>query len=61
MTKSTYGLVKVEGAPDVSLPSGMPEDERKQMVVRIYQLVKNAMQYVTACIMKLVEVIVIVH
>ena len=61
MTKSTYGLVTVEVAPDVSLPSGMPEDERKQRVVRIYQLVKNAMQYVTACIMKLVEVIVIVH
>ena len=37
----------------------MPEDERKKRVVRIYKLAKNAMQYVTAGIMKFVEITVI--
>ena len=38
----------------------MPDDVRKQRVDRIYKLAKNAMQYVTAGTMKLVEAIVIV-
>ena len=36
----------MEGAPDVSLSTGMPENERKQRVVRIYKPAKNAMQSV---------------
>ena len=59
MTKPTSGLVTAEGAPDVCFLSGMPDDVRKQRVDRIYKLAKNAMQYVTAGIMKLVEIIVI--
>merc|ERR1712128_88735 len=42
------GLITVEGAPDVSLTSGMPEEERKERVVRIYKPAKNAMQSGTA-------------
>ena len=35
VTKPPSGLVTVEGAPDVSLTSGMPEEERKQRVIKI--------------------------
>ena len=35
MTKPPSGLVTVECAPNASLPSGVPEEKRKQMVVRI--------------------------
>ena len=35
ITKPPSGLVTVKGAPDVSLTSGMPKEERKQRVVRI--------------------------
>ena len=57
----TSGLVTVEGAPDIYLPSGMPENARKQRVVRIYKPAKNDMQSVTAVTTKKVEVIFIVH
>ena len=42
------GLITVEGAPDVALTSGMPDEERKSRVVRIYKPAKNAMQSGTA-------------
>ena len=48
MTKPPSGLVTVEGPADVSLTSGMPEEERKERVVRIYKPAKNAMQSGTA-------------
>ena len=38
----------MEGAPDVALTSGMPDEERKSRVVRIYKPAKNAMQSGTA-------------
>ena len=38
----------MEGAADVTVSSGMPEEERKSRVVRIYKPAKNAMQSGTA-------------
>ena len=46
--KSVSGLITVEGAPDVTVTSGMPEAERVTRVVRIYKPAKNAMQSGTA-------------
>ena len=46
----------MEGPPDVSLTSGMPEEERKERTVRIYKPAKNAMQSGTAGIKRLVVV-----
>ena len=46
--KSVSGLITVEGAPDVTVTSGMPEEERLSRVVRIYKPAKNAMQSGTA-------------
>ena len=42
------GLITVEGPPDVALTSGMPDQERKERIVRIYKPAKNAMQSGTA-------------
>ena len=42
------GLIDVEGPPDVALTSGMPNQERKERIVRIYKPAKNAMQSGTA-------------
>jgi hypothetical protein len=42
------GLITVSGPPDVALTSGMPHQERKERVVRIYKPAKNAMQSGTA-------------
>ena len=42
------GLIEVEGAPDVTITSGMPDEERVTRVVRIYKPAKNAMQSGTA-------------
>ena len=42
------GLITVSGPPDVALTSGMPDQERKERVVRIYKPAKNAMQSGTA-------------
>ena len=41
-------LITVEGAPDVSMTSGMPDAERVERLVRIYKPAKNAMQSGTA-------------
>ena len=46
--KSLSALITVEGAPDVTVTSGMPEEERLTRVVRIYKPAKNAMQSGTA-------------
>ena len=46
--KSLSDLITVEGAPDVTVTSGMPEEERLSRVVRIYKPAKNAMQSGTA-------------
>ena len=46
--KSVSGLITVEGAADVTVTSGMPEEERLSRVVRIYKPAKNAMQSGTA-------------
>ena len=46
--KSLSGLITVEGAVDVTVGSGMPEEERRERVVRIYKPAKNAMQSGTA-------------
>ena len=46
--KSVSGLITVEGAPDVTVTSGMPEEERVSRVARIYKPAKNAMQSGTA-------------
>ena len=46
--KSVGGLITVEGAPDVTITSGMPEEERVTRLVRIYKPAKNAMQSGTA-------------
>ena len=46
--KSLSALITVEGAPDVTVTSGMPEEERLSRVVRIYKPAKNAMQSGTA-------------
>eukprot|EP00091_Calanus_sinicus_P018552 TRINITY_DN4277_c0_g1_i2.p1 TRINITY_DN4277_c0_g1~~TRINITY_DN4277_c0_g1_i2.p1 ORF type:complete len:180 (-),score=90.87 TRINITY_DN4277_c0_g1_i2:90-629(-) len=45
---TSSGLITVEGPPDVALTSGMPDQERKERVVRIYKPAKNAMQSGTA-------------
>ena len=42
------GLITVEGPADVALTSGMPDQERRERVVRIYKPAKNAMQSGTA-------------
>ena len=42
------GLITASGPPDVALTSGMPDQERRERVVRIYKPVKNAMQSGTA-------------
>ena len=42
------GLIEVEGAPDVAITSGMPDEERVTRTVRIYKPAKNAMQSGTA-------------
>jgi hypothetical protein len=47
-TQTSAGLITVEGPPDVALTSGMPDEERRQRVVRIYKPAKNAMQSGTA-------------
>ena len=46
--KSLSSLITVEGAADVTVTSGMPEEERLSRVVRIYKPAKNAMQSGTA-------------
>ena len=46
--KAVGGLITVEGAPDVTITSGMPEEERVTRLVRIYKPAKNAMQSGTA-------------
>eukprot|EP00092_Neocalanus_flemingeri_P008356 GFUD01009010.1.p1 GENE.GFUD01009010.1~~GFUD01009010.1.p1 ORF type:complete len:182 (-),score=58.05 GFUD01009010.1:297-842(-) len=46
--KPAAGLITVEGPPDVALTGGMPDEERKERVVRIYKPAKNAMQSGTA-------------
>merc|ERR1712226_1294061 len=46
--KPASGLITVEGAMDVALTSGMPEEERKERLVRIFKPAKNAMQSGTA-------------
>ena len=46
--KAAGGLITVEGAPDVTITSGMPEEERVTRLVRIYKPAKNAMQSGTA-------------
>ena len=46
--KSLTGFIEVEGAPDVTVSSGMPEEERVTRLVRIYKPAKNAMQSGTA-------------
>merc|ERR1712059_14829 len=46
--KVSTGLITVDGPADVSLTSGMPEEERKERLVRIYKPAKNAMQSGTA-------------
>ena len=46
--KSVGGYITVEGAPDVTITSGMPDEERKTRLVRIYKPAKNAMQSGTA-------------
>ena len=46
--KSVAGLITVEGAPDVTITSGMPDEERVTRTVRIYKPAKNAMQSGTA-------------
>lgn len=46
--KAVAGLIEVEGAPDVAITSGMPDEERVTRVVRIYKPAKNAMQSGTA-------------
>ena len=46
--KSLTGFIEVEGAPDVTVSSGMPEEERITRLVRIYKPAKNAMQSGTA-------------
>merc|ERR1712055_1183386 len=47
-TKQLTELIEVEGPPDVALTSGMPDQERRERVVRIYKPAKNAMQSGTA-------------
>ena len=42
--KAVAGLIEVEGAPDVAITSGMPDEERVTRTVRIYKPAKNAMQ-----------------
>jgi len=46
--QAVAGLIEVEGAPDVTITSGMPDEERVTRVVRIYKPAKNAMQSGTA-------------
>merc|ERR1711983_105321 len=46
--QAVTGLIEVEGAPDVTITSGMPDEERVTRVVRIYKPAKNAMQSGTA-------------
>ena len=46
--KAVAGLIEVEGAPDVAITSGMPDEERVTRLVRIYKPAKNAMQSGTA-------------
>ena len=46
--KALTGFIEVEGAPDVTVSSGMPEEERVTRLVRIYKPAKNAMQSGTA-------------
>ena len=48
MPAPASGLITVSGPPDVALTSGMPHQERKERVVRIYKPAKNAMQSGTA-------------
>merc|ERR1719341_2345046 len=48
MPAPAHGLITVEGPPDVGLTSGMPDQEKKERVVRIYKPAKNAMQSGTA-------------
>ena len=52
--KALGGMITVEGAPDVTITSGMPDEERLTRVVRIYKPAKNAMQSGTAGIKRLV-------
>ena len=42
------GMIVVEGEVDVAMTSGMPDEERKSRLVRIYKPAKNAMQSGTA-------------
>ena len=46
--KALTGFIEVEGAPDVTVSSGMPEEEGVTRTVRIYKPAKNAMQSGTA-------------
>lgn len=46
--KALAGYIEVEGAPDVTITSGMPDEERITRTVRIYKPAKNAMQSGTA-------------
>lgn len=43
-----HGLITVEGADDISLVSGVPEEHIKERTVRIFKPAKNAMQSGTA-------------
>ena len=52
--KALTGYIEVEGAPDVTVTSGMPEEERVTRTVRIYKPAKNAMQSGTAGIKRYV-------
>jgi len=45
---ANHGLITVEGAVDISLVSGVPEEHIKDRTVRIFKPAKNAMQSGTA-------------